>query len=144
MTVVIAVACSGGSKEIKRGGGGTGSGGGVAQGKGAGSGSAQPAGKAAVIPDVGCLVTSCAYHAGAGSYLTCLSGGAGVCFHFGGPCNPTDTCMYDAASRTYKQCGSAVEGACQQWGAACTPAKGCMYSATDGLHRDKSGALCAP
>lgn len=142
MTLVVAVACSGGSKEVKRSGSGTGSG--SARVAGTGSGSAHPAGTPAVIPDVGCLVTSCAYHAGANAYLTCLSGGAGVCFHFGGPCNPPDSCMFDAASKAYKQCASPVEGSCQQWGAACTPAKGCMYTPTDGLHRDKSGALCAP
>jgi hypothetical protein len=146
MAVVIAAACSGGSKEIKHGGG-TGSGGQTTQGNGptgTGSGGNVVGVTPAVVPDVGCLVTSCAYHAGAGAYFTCLAGGAGTCFHFGGPCTPPDKCMYDAKDRSYKQCGNAVEGVCQQWGAPCTPANGCMYSAADGMHHDKSGALCAP
>ena len=122
---------------------------------GAGSGSAKPAvGPVGTAPDVGCLQPSCAYHAGANGYFTCLSGGAGACFHFGGPCTPKDNCMYDAVDRTYKQCARSVEGSCQQWGAACAPAGACMFSAADGLHHKcdevaggsckKYGALCAP
>ena len=121
---------------------------------GAGSGSARPTGAVGSVPDVGCLTPSCAYHAGANGYFTCLAGGAGACFHFGGPCMPKDSCMYDATDRTYKQCARGVEGTCQQWGAACAPANACMFSPTDGLHHKcdeiagggckKYGALCAP
>lgn len=147
LAVVIAAACSGGSKEIKHGGG-TGSGAQVTHGSGIGAGSGSGAKVASTtpsaVPEIGCLTPTCAYHAGAGSYFTCLAGGAGTCFHFGGPCTPPDKCMYDTSSRTYKQCANSVEGACQQWGTACTPANGCMYSPADGMHHDKSGALCAP
>ena len=120
---------------------------------GAGTGSAGSAGLASA-PDVGCLAPTCAYHAGTATYLACLAGGAGACFHYGAPCTPADACMYDAADRTYKTCSTAVEGQCKQWGAACAPASKCMFSPTDGLHHtceavtggtcSRYGALCAP
>jgi hypothetical protein len=122
----------------------------------AGSGSAR--GSAAPTPvavaDIGCLTPSCAFHPGAAAYFTCLAGGAGACFHFGGPCTPADSCMYDPAAKTYKSCARPVEGQCQQWGAACAPANGCMFDPQDGLHHHcdqvtggtcaRYGALCAP
>lgn len=114
-------------------------------------------GSAAPLPavaDVGCLQPTCAFHAGAAAYFTCLAGGAGACFHFGGPCAPADGCMYDPADRTYKTCSKPVEGQCSQWGAACAPASACMFDPADGLahHCDQVtggtcahyGALCAP
>jgi hypothetical protein len=122
------------------------------QGSAAGSGSAAPTPVA--VPEVGCLAPSCAYHAGAAAYFTCLAGGAGACFHFGAPCTPADSCMFDAADKTYKQCMKPVEGQCQQWGAACAPASACMFNPADGLHHHceqitggtcaKLGALCSP
>jgi hypothetical protein len=150
------VACSGPAKDVKQTGHATGSGqsagsaaGGTAKSTG-GTGSAA----VAVAPDVGCLVTSCVYHAGTSMYLTCLAGGSGTCFHFGAPCAPQDHCMYDGGDKTYKQCSQSSEGTCQQWGTACAPAKACMFSPADGLHHTcdevaggtckKYGALCAP
>jgi hypothetical protein len=131
---------------------GTGSGTVVHAGSGAGSAKAAPT--VAVLPDVGCLVTSCAFHAGTGQYFTCLAGGAGVCFHFGAACTPADGCMYDPSDRSYKACAKGVEGTCAQWGAACAPKSACMFSATDGLYHHcddiaggackRYGALCAP
>ncbi len=150
--LIALAACGPKPTDVKSGG--SGGGGHVA---GAGSGSAKPAvGPVGTVPDVGCLQPSCAYHAGANAYFTCLAGGAGACFHFGGPCTPKDSCMYDATDRTYKQCTRAVEGSCQQWGAACAPANACMFSPTDRLHHTcdevdashgsckRYGALCAP
>ena len=116
------------------------------------------AGSAATAPvpvaDVGCPTPTCVFHAGAAAYFTCLAGGAGACFHFGGPCTPADSCMYDPAARTYKQCSKPVEGQCTQWGAACAPASACMFDPADGLHHHcdqatggacaRYGALCAP
>jgi hypothetical protein len=145
--LVIALAACGPKPDPKTGG--------TAKQGGAGSGSGKPtAGPVGSVPDVGCLQPSCAFHAGANGYFTCLAGGAGACFHFGGPCTPKDSCMFDAADRTYKQCARGVEGTCQQWGAACAPANACMFSPTDSLyHRcddvaggscKKYGALCAP
>ena len=108
----------------------------------------------AAAPDIGCATTTCVFHAGAAAYFTCLSGGAGACFHFGGPCTPADGCMYDPADHTYKQCARAVEGQCAQWASACTPKSACMFDPGDGLHHHcddagggtcrKYGALCAP
>jgi hypothetical protein len=152
VVVLVVAACGPKTTEVKNGGDG-------AKGHkvaGTGSGSATPPGPGPVgtVPDVGCLQPSCAYHAGANGYFTCLAGGAGACFHFGGPCTPKDSCMFDAADRTYKQCSRAVEGTCQQWGGACAPASACMFSPADGLHHKcddiaggsckKYGALCAP
>jgi hypothetical protein len=107
-----------------------------------------------VLADIGCLQTSCAFHAGAGAYFTCLAGGAGACFHFGGPCAPPDGCMYDPSDRTYKTCTKAVEGTCAAWGATCAPKATCVFDPKDGLyHRcddpaagacKKYGELCAP
>ncbi|HEY1555705.1 MAG TPA: hypothetical protein VGF94_12795 [Kofleriaceae bacterium] len=122
----------------------------AAAGSGAGS-AAQPGPVAA--PELGCPAPSCAYHAGAAGYFTCLSGGAGACFHFGGPCAPADGCMFDG--HAYRPCTRAVEGTCAQWGAgACAPRSGCMFDPADGLHHhcddvaggtcNRYGALCAP
>ncbi|HEX4452655.1 MAG TPA: hypothetical protein VH143_17380 [Kofleriaceae bacterium] len=113
------------------------------------------AGSAAIVPEVGCPNPTCAFHAGAGSYFTCLSGGAGICFHFGAPCAPADGCMFDPQTGSYHTCAKAVEGACAQWtGNACMPANACLFDAADGLHHHcdqvtggacaKYGALCAP
>jgi hypothetical protein len=109
---------------------------------------------AVVLKDVGCPAPTCVYHPGGAAYFTCLAGGAGMCFHFGGPCAPADNCMYDAADRTYKQCAKPVEGTCAQFGAACAPATKCMFDPADGLHHrcdaasggkcGNYGALCAP
>jgi hypothetical protein len=113
-------------------------------------------GSAAIVPEVGCPNPTCAFHAGAGSYFTCLSGGAGICFHFGAPCAPADGCMFDSQTRAYHPCAKAVEGACAQWNASatCAPANACMFDPDDGLHHHcdqlnggscaKYGALCAP
>jgi hypothetical protein len=147
---IALAACGPKTTDVKTGGGAGGT------KVGAGSGSAKPSGPTPIgtLPDVGCLKPSCAYHAGGNAYFTCLAGGAGVCFHFGGPCTPKDNCMYDAGDRTYKQCARAVEGTCQQWGTACAPQGACMFSPTDGLHHTcddvagggckRYGALCAP
>jgi hypothetical protein len=107
-----------------------------------------------VLKDIGCPSPTCVYHAGGAAYFTCLAGGAGMCFHFGGPCAPPDSCMYDAADRTYKSCAKPVEGACAHYGAACAPASKCMFDPADGLHHrcdaaaggkcTSYGALCAP
>lgn len=121
---------------------------------------AQPPGRApgptvaAVVPTIGCPAPTCSFHAGAGGYFTCLSGGAGMCFHFGSPCTPADACMFDPGDRSYKQCSVASEGVCQQWGAACAPATACVFNPADGLHHQcdevadggckRYGALCAP
>lgn len=113
------------------------------------------AGSAAIVPDVGCPSPSCAYHANAAGYFTCLSGGDGVCFHFGAPCTPADRCMFDAGGKAYKQCAKIVEGQCVEWAAqACAPASACMFDPDDGLHHHcdevagggckKYGGLCAP
>jgi hypothetical protein len=152
LIVLALAACGPKSTDVKSGG--SGAGGTKLVGAGTGSAKASAGGPVGSVPDVGCLQPSCAFHAGANSYFTCLAGGAGACFHFGGPCTPKDSCMYDATDRTYKQCAKAVEGACHQWGAACAPANKCMFSPTDGLHHTcdavaggsctKYGALCAP
>jgi len=107
-----------------------------------------------VLKDIGCLQPTCAYHAGTNAYFTCLSGGAGTCFHFGAACTPAGSCMYDATSRGYKQCTKVVEGTCQAWAAACAPATKCMFDPASGLHHTcddlsggtckRFGALCAP
>jgi hypothetical protein len=104
--------------------------------------------------EVPCPTPTCAFHAGGGAYSTCLAGGAGTCFHFGGHCTPPDSCMFDPNDRTYKSCKLAVEGTCQTWAAACEPQSKCMFDPGDGLHHhcdDASGgtckrwgALCAP
>src|SRR5205085_2900909 len=88
---VALLACGGKSPEVKPKGGRTT----VHAKPGSGSGSGSAAVAIAVAPDIGCLQTSCAFHAGASAYFTCLAGGAGACFHFGGPCAPADHCMYD-------------------------------------------------
>lgn len=108
----------------------------------------------AQLPVVGCPTPTCAFHAGAGAYFTCLSGSAGACFHFGPACAPSDLCMYDPGDRTYKKCAQASEGACTQWGAPCAPASKCMFNPSDGLNHQcdeitgggckRYGALCAP
>jgi hypothetical protein len=121
---------------------------------GSGSGSSTPAVVSAPLPDVGCLTPSCVFHPATASYFTCLSGGAGACFHFGGPCEPTGGCMYDPNDHVYKLCTRPIEGTCQQWGAACGPKSECMFDPADALHHHcdelasgvckKYGALCAP
>jgi hypothetical protein len=110
---------------------------------------------AAIVPEVGCPSPTCAYHAATAAYFTCLSGGAGTCFHFGGPCAPADGCMFDPQQRSYRTCAKPVEGACAEWSAsACAPASRCMFDPDDGLHHHCDdvaggtcrtfGALCAP
>jgi hypothetical protein len=118
----------------------------------AGSGSSAAV---AIVPEVGCPNPTCVFHAGAAAYFTCLSGGAGICFHFGGPCAPADGCMFDPQQRTYRSCAKVVEGTCAQWNAnTCAPASACMFDPDDGLHHHcdniadgtcrKYGVLCAP
>lgn len=107
-----------------------------------------------VLPDIGCLTTSCAYHTGGNVYLTCLAGGAGVCFHFGAACTPPDACMFDATDKTYKTCKTPVEGTCTAWAAACNPASKCMVDPASGIYKHCDapsggkcpafGAVCAP
>jgi hypothetical protein len=109
---------------------------------------------AVVLPAVGCPSPTCVFHAGASGYFTCLSSGAGACFHFSSSCAPLDSCMYDPLDRLYKHCAKASEGLCLQWGVACTPATRCMFKPSDGLHHQceevagggcqRYGALCAP
>jgi hypothetical protein len=150
--VLASFACGGNSPEVK-------------QPAGTGSGSATTVvsgtvptrtGSAAAVnaPDVGCLTATCAYHQNTATYFTCLAGGAGMCFHFGAACTPSESCMIDAADRTYKKCAAPVEGTCAQWGAACAPANACMFAFDDGLYHHcdevaggtckRYGALCAP
>jgi hypothetical protein len=140
-------------------------GGGQGTGVATGSGTAAPpvdAGPRVVVAGqpilpadgVACPALGCVYHAGASAYYACLSGGAGICFHFGAPCEPADHCMFDAGDGKYKTCSTAVEGACTAWGAACEPASACMFDPTDGMHHHcdaaKDGActqwgdLCDP
>ena len=155
MIVLANLACGGSSPEVKQPAGtGSGSATTVVSNKkpppGVGSGSAA----VQSAPDVGCLTATCAYHQGTATYFTCLAGGAGVCFHFGGACTPSESCMVDAADRTYKKCANPIEGTCAQWGAACAPANACMFSFDDGLYHHcdevaggsckRYGALCAP
>jgi hypothetical protein len=120
----------------------------------------KPSGKATAttplldLKGVACAASPCAYHPGTAGYFRCLAGGAGACFHFGGPCQPQDSCMFDPGDRAYKLCASAVEGKCQRFGAACIPAGTCWYRAEDRLYHvceqpkaggcSKWGALCAP
>jgi len=129
---------------------------------GKGSGSAIPVGVGSngghdPVPearDVPCPAPTCAFHAGAAAYFTCLAGGAGACFHFGARCAPADSCMFDPGDRTYKECKNPVEGVCRTWAAACAPASKCMFNPVDGLHHHcdnasggtckQWGALCAP
>jgi len=147
---LLAAAC-GNPPEVKKP---TGTGSGSGTGTTGGSGGPTTGGGPTVLRDVGCPTFTCAYHAGVNQYFTCLSGGAGACFHFGAACVPDASCMYDATSRSYKTCTKGAEGTCQAWGAACAPASKCMFDATDNLHRHcddlaggtckKFGALCAP
>ena len=126
----------------------------VATGSTPSKGSAATTPPAVPVPEIGCLTTTCVFHAGAGAYFTCFAGGAGACFHFGAPCAPADHCMYDPADRTYKQCAAPVEGTCSKWGASCAPQSACMFDPGDGLHHHceqvgsgscaKFGALCSP
>src|SRR5262245_23513706 len=58
-----------------------------------GGASATPA--PVVLRTIGCPVPTCVLHPNHGTYFTCLNGGAGTCFHFGGPCVPDGACMYD-------------------------------------------------
>ena len=117
----------------------------------AGGGSAAPV---VALKDVGCPAPTCVFHTGGAAYFTCLAGGSGMCFHFGGPCSPADRCMYDPGDRAYKQCATPVEGTCAKYGAPCAPASKCMFDPADGLHHRcdapaggscaSYGALCAP
>ena len=120
----------------------------------ANNGASDPALASISVPAIGCLAPTCAFHAGAGAYFTCLAGGAGTCFHFGAACAPADACMYDPGDRQYKTCAKPSEGVCTQWGAACAPVSKCMFDPADGLHHQcddvaggackRFGALCAP
>ncbi len=104
LLAVTLAACGPKTPSATHAGGGTGSGSGAGgrttAGQGSGATAGQGSGRVASVPDVGCLTPTCAYHAGGGGYFTCLAGGAGVCFHFGGPCAPADACMFDPADRT--------------------------------------------
>jgi hypothetical protein len=109
-----------------------------------------------VLRTIGCPVPTCVLHPNHGTYFTCLNGGAGTCFHFGGPCVPDGGCMYDASSSSYKTCSKPGEGTCLAFGAACAPANKCMFSSADNLYHHcddvdagrgtckKFGALCTP
>jgi hypothetical protein len=138
-----------------------GNGAGQVAGNGAGQVAGQGSNVAVVLPSIGCPSPTCAFHAGASAYFTCLAGGAGTCFHFGAPCAPPDSCMYDPSDRVYKRCARTSEGTCTQWspaagaaGATCGPATKCMFNPSDGLHHQcdeiagggckRYGALCAP
>jgi len=70
---------------------------------------------------VACPAMGCVYHAGANAYFACLSGGAGICFHFGSPCEPRDSCMFDAADGMHHHCDQVTDGKCAQWGDLCDP-----------------------
>lgn len=129
-------------------------------GKSGGSSKPTQSGKAAgsnvavVVPAIGCPKPTCVFHAGAAGYFTCLSSGAGACFHFGATCAPPDACMYDPSDLSYKQCARTSEGRCMQWGGTCAPATRCMFNPSDGSHHQcdevaggrckRYGALCAP
>lgn len=154
--ILVALGCGGTSPEVKQHTP-TGQGSNTVVAKpttGTTAGSGVGSASVANAPDVGCLTATCAYHQGTATYFTCLAGGAGVCFHFGAACTPSDSCMIDATDRTYKKCASPVEGACTQWGATCAPPNACMFSFDDGLYHHcdqiaggkcaKYGALCAP
>jgi hypothetical protein len=146
LALALVTACGGRAPDVKPAG--------TAPPPTAGTPAPHPAQGGGTLPDVACAAPTCAFHAGAAGYFTCLAGGAGACFHFGGPCTPADACMYDPTDRTYKKCGRAVEGTCAQWTGACAPASACMFDAADGLHHhcdavsggacQKYGALCAP
>lgn len=151
MIVLVIAACGGHNPDVKSG---TSSGSAHVSGSESGAGSAKPVGPVASVPEVGCLAPSCVFHAGGAAYFTCLAGGAGACFHFGGPCTPPDSCMYDPSSHDYKQCARPVEGTCAQWGGACAPKTACMFDPASGLHHHcdqiaggtckQYGALCSP
>ena len=74
-----------------------------------------------VLPVIGCPTPSCAFHAGAGAYFTCLAGGAGACFHFGAPCTPADACMFGAPDGLHHACDDISGGSCKRYGALCAP-----------------------
>ena len=147
ITCLLAAAC-GNPPDVRKPANGPASGSGTTVG--AGNGITGPV----VLKEVGCPTFTCAYHAGVNQYFTCLSGGAGTCFHYGAACMPDANCMYDATSRSYKTCTKGAEGSCQGWGSACAPASKCMLDPTDNLHRQcsdvaggtckKFGASCAP
>jgi hypothetical protein len=151
----LIAACPGpGTRSVTPGGGtsgGSGRPGGGGSGTGAGTGQPTPGVIATSCPSPGCV-----FHGGiiGGAYFTCLSSGAGSCFHFGARCAPADGCMYDAGSGTYRECAAPVEGTCPQYGAACQPASACAWNPSDGLHHTceawsggtctRWGATCAP
>ncbi|HEU0032462.1 MAG TPA: hypothetical protein VFQ53_17640 [Kofleriaceae bacterium] len=154
VAIVFATAC-GTPPEVKRPDD-TGANGGARVGNTTGN-PAKPGGTGGgvvALKDIGCPSPSCAFHPNAGAYFTCLSGGAGTCFHFGPACTPDGACMYDPKARSYKQCTKPVEGQCFAWAGACAPASKCMIDPTDNLYKtcdDVSGgtcrkfaALCAP
>jgi len=97
---------------------------------------------------------ACVYHAAGAGYFTCTNANAGLCFHYGAPCNPSDACMFDSSTGRYKTCAAIVEGTCATWGASCAPADACMYEPKTGLHHtceqpddgacSKWGAVCDP
>ena len=96
----------------------------------------------------------CMYHRGGKTYHLCLSANAGMCFHFGRTCAPTDRCMLDASSGTYKSCTTVGEGRCLQFGSACEPGDKCMLDVKDNVYRTcesasdgkcvRYGAACLP
>lgn len=118
-------------------------------------------GKAAVKPskpgEIGfasCDAAPCMYHRGGGTYHECLSANAGMCFHYGRTCAPSDKCMLDKASGSYKSCSKLGEGECLSFGAACEPKHKCMLDAKDNVYRtcesasggtcQRFGAVCLP
>jgi hypothetical protein len=118
-------------------------------------------GKAAVKPSkpgaIGfakCEAGPCMYHRGGNTYHECLSANAGMCFHYGRTCAPSDKCMLERASGTYKACAKLGECACLQFGAACEPKDGCMLDPKDNVYRtcesasagtcQRFGAVCLP
>jgi hypothetical protein len=89
--LVIATACGGGGAGGAGKGGTTAGGGkgrpGVGTGTGTGAGSQSDAvaggGSGLAVGGAPCPTPGCVYHPGAAAYFTCLSGGAGTCFHQG-------------------------------------------------------------
>jgi hypothetical protein len=154
--LVLATACPGpGTAVTSPGGGGPGTGSGGPR-VGGGSGTGKVDGGGDVTIDNSCPAPGCVYHGGivGGAYFTCLSAGAGSCFHFGARCAPADGCMFDAASKAYRHCDAPSEGACATYGKPCQPAGGCAFDPSDGLHRSceawssgactRWGAVCKP
>src|SRR3569623_495792 len=120
LVILVAFGCGGTSPEVKQDThAGQGSGSAIAR---PGTGTGSSAGSAAAIaPDVGCLTATCAYHPGTATYFTSLAGGAGVCFHFGAPCAPTNACMFSFDDGLYHHCDEIAGGTCKRYGALCAP-----------------------